>query len=115
MGTSRQRHSEDKGQTLSPTDHDFVLPRQVGGLAQQLALGHGDGAGGLSDQHAVVEPHPSRRWGDQIPPLSAQKDNQQGAELGEKLINGPMKISNFPRAGITSAPTPHHTHTHTED
>lgn len=80
----------------SPTDQDFVLSSEVGRLAQQLALRHGDGAGGLSYQHGVVEPHPSRRWGNQVSTLSAQKDGRQGAKLGEKLRNGPMKIGNFP-------------------
>lgn len=86
------------GQTAAwaPTDHDFILSSEVGRLAQQLTLRHGDGAGGLSYQHGVVEPHPSWRWGNQVSTLSAQKDGRQGAKLGEKLTNGPMKIGNFP-------------------
>lgn len=87
---------KDKKAWRSPTDQDFILSSEVGRLAQQLALRHGDRAGGLSDQHGVVEPHPSRRWGDQVSTLSEQKDGRQGAKLGEKRRNGPMKISNFP-------------------
>lgn len=85
-----------KTAACSPTDHDFILSSEVGRLAQQLTLRHGDGAGGLSYQHGVVEPHPSWRWGNQVSTLLAQKDGRQGAKLGEKLINGPMKTGNFP-------------------
>lgn len=39
--------------------HDLVLACEVGGLAEELSLGHGDSARGLSDQHRVVEFGPS--------------------------------------------------------
>lgn len=42
------------------THHDLVLPSEVGRLAEQLRLGHSDGAWGLSNQHGVVEFGPSR-------------------------------------------------------
>lgn len=92
----------------SPTDHDFILSSEVGRLAQQLTLRHGDGAGGLSYQNSVVEPHPSWRWGNQVSTLLAQKDARQGAKLGGKLINGPMKISSFssPRSPVCLLNTP---------
>lgn len=35
--------------------HDLVLPREVGRLAEELRLGHGNGTRGLSNQHCVVE------------------------------------------------------------
>lgn len=102
-----QQHERKCGQQTpawSPTDHDFILSSEVGRLAQQLALRHGDGAGGLSYQHGVVEPHPSWRWGNQVSTLSAQKDGRQGARLGGELINGPMKIGNFPNPRHLNTP-----------
>lgn len=48
------------------THHDLVLPREVGGLAEQLCLGHSDGARGLSNQHCVVELGASRRRGAEV-------------------------------------------------
>lgn len=46
-----------------------VLPGEGGGLAQQLRLGHGDGAGRLPDQHRVVELGSSRGGRAQVPAL----------------------------------------------
>lgn len=66
------------------TDHDFVLSGEVGRFAQQLTLGHRHGAGSLSYQHSVVQPHPARRWGNQVSALWAYEDGQQGATLGDK-------------------------------
>lgn len=37
------------------THHDLVLPREVGRLAEELRLGHGDSTRGLPNQHCVVE------------------------------------------------------------
>ena len=37
------------------THHDLVLPREVGRLAEELRLGHGDRTRGLPNQHCVVE------------------------------------------------------------
>ena len=37
------------------THHDFVLPREVGRLAEELCLRHSDSTRGLSNQHGVVE------------------------------------------------------------
>lgn len=37
------------------THHDLVLPREVGGLAEELCLRHSDSTWGLSNQHCVVE------------------------------------------------------------
>ena len=42
------------------THHDLVLPREVGRLAEELRLGHGDRTRGLSNQHCVVELGTSR-------------------------------------------------------
>lgn len=69
----KQRHAD--------TDHHFVLSSQVGRLAQQLALGHSDGAGGLSNQHAVVKPHASQRRRDQVSALWPCKDSRRGVKL----------------------------------
>lgn len=63
------------------TDHHFVLSGEVGRLTQQLALGHSDGAGGLSNQHGVVKPHASQRRGDQVSALWPCKDSQRGVKL----------------------------------
>lgn len=46
-------------QTITHTDHDFVLSGEVGWLTQQLALRHGDRAGSLSNQYRVVKLHSS--------------------------------------------------------
>lgn len=51
---------------------DFVLPGEVGGLAEQLRLGHGDSAGSVSDQHRVVELGSSRGGRAQVPALGTR-------------------------------------------
>lgn len=40
---------EEVGEGRGFTHHDFVLPREVGRLAEELCLGHGDSTWGLSD------------------------------------------------------------------
>lgn len=55
----RQTLRKDADRPITHTDHDFVLSGEVGRLAQQLALRHGDRAGSLSYQHGVVKLHPS--------------------------------------------------------
>lgn len=39
----------------SSTHHDLVLPGEVGRLAEELGLGHGDSTRRVSDKHCVVE------------------------------------------------------------
>lgn len=55
--------------------HHFVLPGEGGGLAQQLCLGHGDGARRLPDQHSVVELGSSRGGRAQVPALGTRGHN----------------------------------------
>lgn len=89
------------------TDHDFILSSEVGWLAQQLALGHSDGAGSLPYQNSVVEPHPSWCWGDQVSTLWAHRGRRQGAKLGGKLTHKrkwPHEEQQFPQPTITSVP-----------
>lgn len=72
-------------QTITHTDHDFVLSGEVGWLTQQLALRHSDRAGTLSNQYRVVKPHSSWRWGNQVSALWACGGGQRGVKLGEKV------------------------------
>lgn len=50
-----QRGGEEIIQRRGLTHHDLVLPGEVGGLAEELCLGHSDGARGLPNQHRVIE------------------------------------------------------------
>lgn len=63
------------------TDHNFVLSGEVRWLTQQLALWHSDRAGGLSNQHSVVKPHTSQRWGNQVSALWPCEDGQEVVKL----------------------------------
>lgn len=45
--------------SITHTDHDFVLPSEVGRLTEQLALRHCHRAGSLSNQYSVVKLYPS--------------------------------------------------------
>lgn len=67
--THTQSKSGSKEWKHSNTDHDFVLPGEIGRLTQQLALRHGDRAGSLAYQYSVVKLRPSRCWGNQVSTL----------------------------------------------
>ena len=61
-----QRGGEEIMKRRGFTHHDLVLPREVGGLTEQLCLGHSDGARGLSNQHCIVEFGTSRGRGAEV-------------------------------------------------
>lgn len=52
-----------------PTYRDFVLAREVGRLAEELGLGHGQGAGSVPDQHRVVQAGVPGTRREQVPAL----------------------------------------------
>ena len=53
------------------THRDLVLPGEVGRLAEQLRLGHGEGARRRADEHRVVEARVARRRRQQVAALRA--------------------------------------------
>lgn len=59
-------------------DRDFVLSGEVGPFAQQLALRQGEDAGGLSDQHRVVETVVARSRRDQVTALKTNTKKKSG-------------------------------------
>lgn len=48
---------------------DFVLASEVGGLAEELGLRDGQGAGSVSDKHRVVQAGVTSSWREQVPAL----------------------------------------------
>lgn len=54
------------------THRDLVLPGEVGGLAEQLRLGYGEGARRGADEHRVVEARVAGRWRQQVAALWAE-------------------------------------------
>lgn len=52
-----------------PAYRDFVLAREVGRLAEELGLGHGQGAGSVPNQHRVVQAGVPGTRREQVPAL----------------------------------------------
>ena len=73
------------------THGDFVLPCQVGPLAQQLAFRQGEDAGGLSDEHSVVQLAVARRCWDQVTALGEpSKTNFQHLSRPQTTLAGAL-------------------------
>ena len=68
-------------------DRDFVLPGEVGPLAEQLVLRQREDARGLPDQHRVVQPPGARGRRDQVTALEGgdgeRGTGEEGGDRGE--------------------------------
>lgn len=83
-----QRTDGGGGGTEQRSDRDFVLSGEVGPFAQQLALRQGEDAGGLSDQHRVVETIVARSRRDQVTALktNTRRRRRRKKKSGEKQL-----------------------------